>query len=166
MQCNRSHVDAKKGISSFSISGGKFEGLILIGLLATVAFDLVMYTDIAITGVPLDITVVLGQLTIGEHPYADAVGRFIHIGVGIGLSLLFGYVVLPISRKIVKLPTWIYGISFGVVELIIGGWFGLLPAIGAGVAGLNIAPEIPLMTLFRHIAFGLVLGVLVRRWKN
>ena len=29
-----------------------------------------------------------------------------------------------------------------------------------GVAGLNIAPEVPAMTMFRHIIFGAVIGVM------
>lgn len=31
---------------------------------------------------------------------------------------------------------------------------------GTGVAGLNIAPEVPAMTMFRHIIFGAVIGVM------
>jgi hypothetical protein len=36
----------------------------------------------------------------------------------------------------------------------------MLPALGAGVAGLNIALEVPAMTMFRHIIFGAVIGIL------
>ena len=38
--------------------------------------------------------------------------------------------------------------------------FGMLLALGAGVAGLNIASEVPAMTMSRHIVFGLVIGIL------
>jgi hypothetical protein len=31
--------------------------------------------------------------------------------------------------------------------------------IYGGVAGLNIAPEVPAMTMFRHIIFGAVIGI-------
>ena len=72
----------------------------------------------------------------------------------------------PISKRIAKLPTLVYGIAFATVELVIAVWLVLLPALGAGVAGLNISPEVPAMTLFRHIAFGTVLGLSVRRWNN
>ena len=41
-------------------------------------------------------------------------------------------------------------------------WLGLLPALGAGIAGLNIAPEVPAMTMSRHIVFGVVIGLVVR----
>jgi len=36
----------------------------------------------------------------------------------------------------------------------------MLPALGAGIAGVNIAPEVPAMTMSRHIVFGAVLGIL------
>ena len=127
---------------------------------------MVMYADMAITGVSLDIPSVLGQLAVGESSYASVVGNAIHLGNGIGLSLLFGYVVLPISKKIAKVPTIITGITFATVELVIAVWFVMLPALGAGIAGLNIAPEVPIMTLFRHIVFGIILGVSVRRWND
>ena len=166
MKHSQSQVDARSGITTFSISGGKFEGLVLIGLLATGTFDLVMYADIAITGIPLAIPSVLGKLAVGEHQYAEAIGRLIHLGNGIGLSLLFGYVALPISKRIAKLPTVIYGIAFAIVEVVIAVWLVMLPALGAGIAGLNIAPEVAVMTLFRHIVFGTVLGVSVRRWND
>ena len=30
----------------------------------------------------------------------------------------------------------------------------------SGVAGLNIAPEVPAMTMFRHITFSVVIGII------
>lgn len=151
---------------SFPISIGKLEGLILVGLLGTGAFDLAMYADIAVTGIPLDIPNTLGKHALGEHQYANFVGRLIHTGNGIGLSLLFGYVALPIFRKIVKLPTIVYGIAFAMLETVVAVWLILLPALGAGIAGVNIAPEVAVMTMTRHIVLGLVFGASVRRWNN
>ena len=52
---------------------------------------------------------------------------------------------------------WLHGIIFGVIVTVTAVWFGMLPALGAGIAGVNIAPEIPAMTIFRHIVFGAVL---------
>lgn len=167
MQHNR-QPDVKNDVFSFPISKGKTGGLILVGLLATVAFDLVMYTDMAITGIPLEIPSVLGGLVLGDenHQYAEPVGRLIHLGNGIGLALLFGFVALPISKKLVKLPTIVYGIAFAAVELVIAVWLVMLPALGAGLAGIDIGPEVPIATLFRHIAFGAVLGISVKRWNH
>ena len=140
----------------------KFPNLLIAGFLATLVFNGVMYMDIAITGIPLDIPTTLGQLAVGENEDAEMVGHAIHILNGMGLALLFGYVALPISKRIVRLPIWLYAVIFMIVELVLTVWFGMLPAIGAGIAGLNIAPEVPAMTMFRHIVFGVVIGILAK----
>jgi len=140
----------------------KFLYLILAGFLGTAAFYVASYIDMAVTGVPLDITVVLGQLIAGEHESAQIVGHIAHIGNGIGLTLFFGYVFLPISTRVMKGRIWLHGIIFGIIVTATTVWFGLLPALGAGIAGLNIAPEVPAMTMFRHIVFGVVIGLVVR----
>ena len=144
----------------------KFPNLLIAGLLGTFAFYVAAYVDMAITGVPLDITVVLGQLVAGEHESAQIIGHVFHIGNGIGLTLFFGYVFLPISTRIMKGRIWLHGIIFGIIVTATTVWLGLLPALGAGIAGLNIAPEVPAMTMFRHIVFGAVIGIVVSRKIN
>ncbi len=140
----------------------KFPNLLIAGFLATLVFNGVMYMDIAVTGIPLDIPITLGQLVVGESENAEMVGHTIHILNGMGLALLFGYVALPISKRIVRLPIWLYAVIFMIVELIITVWFGMLPALGAGIAGLNVAPEVPAITFIRHVAFGLTLGLMIK----
>ena len=137
----------------------------IAGFLATLAFNGVMYLDIAVTGIPLDIPKTLGQLTVGESENVEMIGHTIHILNGMGLALLFGYVALPISKRIIRLPIWIYAVTFMIVELIVTVWFGMLPALGAGIAGLNIAPEVPVVTFIRHVAFGLTLGLMIKSNK-
>ncbi|GFN39186.1 MAG: conserved hypothetical membrane protein [Marine Group I thaumarchaeote] len=140
----------------------KFLYLVLAGFLGTLAFYVASYVDMAVTGVPLDIAEVLGQLIAGEHESAPIIGHAAHFGNGIGLALFFGYVFLPISKRIMKKRIWLHGIIFGIIVTVTTVWFGLLPALGAGIAGLNIAPEVPAMTMFRHIVFGVVIGLVVR----
>ena len=140
----------------------KFLNLLIAGFLATLVFNGVMYMDIAVTGIPLHIPTTLGQLAVGESENAEMVGHGIHILNGMGLALLFGYVALPISKRIVRLPIWLYAVIFMIIELIVTVWFGMLPALGAGIAGLNIAPEVPVVTLVRHVAFGLTLGLMIK----
>ena len=142
-----------------TISNSKFLRLVFGGIIATVAFNAVMYTDIAITGIPLDIVTVLGQLTVGENESTQLVGHVVHLANGIGLALLFGYVVLPISKRIIQLPVWIYATIFALIEVVVAVWLVMLPSLGAGIAGLNIAPEVPIMTAIRHFVFGIVLGL-------
>jgi len=145
------------------VKNSKFVRFVIAGVLATIAFNAAMYTDIAITGVPLDIAALMGELTVGESEYTETVGHVIHFANGIGLSLLFGYVALPISKKIIKLPVIVYAIVFAIVETVIAVWFVMLPMLGAGIAGINIAPEVAVMTLARHVVFGAVLGLVLRR---
>ncbi len=142
-----------------------FFSLVIAGLLGTFAFYIAAYVDMAITGVPLDISAVLGMLVVGEHESAPIVGNLFHIGNGIGLTLFFGYVFLPISTRIMKGRVWLHGIIFGIIVTVTTVWFGMLPALGAGIAGVNIAPEVPAMTLFRHIVFGAVIGIIISK-KN
>ncbi len=143
--------------------GSKFVKIILAGILGTIAFNGVMYADIAITGIPLDIVATMGTLAVDESEYTETVGHVIHFANGIGLSLLFGCVAFPISKKIIKLPVIVYAIVFAIVELVIAVWFAMLPMLGAGIAGLNIAPEVAVMTFARHVAFGAVIGLVLRK---
>jgi hypothetical protein len=145
-----------------TIKNQKFPRLVIAGLLGTFAFYIAAFVDMAITGIPLDISVVLGQIVAGEHESAYSIGHVFHIANGIGLTLFFGYVFLPISTKIMKSRLWIQGIIFGVIVTATTVWLGLLPALGAGIAGLNIAPEVPAMTMFRHIVFGAVIGIMAK----
>ncbi len=141
----------------------KFLILVIAGLAGTLGFYIAAYVDIAITGVPLDISVVLGQIVAGEHESAYIIGNIFHIANGIGLTLFFGYVFLPISTRIMKGKMWLHGIIFGIIVTVTTVWLGLLPALGAGIAGLNIAPEVPAMTISRHIVFGVIIGLVVGR---
>ena len=140
----------------------KFPRLVIAGLVGTLAFYIAAFVDMAITGVPLDISVVLGQIVAGEHESAQIIGHVFHIANGIGLTLFFGYVFLSISTRIIKGRILIQGIIFGVIVTATTVWLGLLPALGAGIAGLNIAPEVPAMTMFRHIVFGAVIGIMAK----
>lgn len=144
------------------IGRSKLATMILAGILGTIAFNGIMYVDIAITGIPLDIVAVMGSLAVGESENAEIIGHVIHFTNGIGLSLLFGYVMLPVSKRIKKLPVMVYAITFVMVELVIAVWFAMLPMLGAGIAGLGIGPEVSMMTFARHVVFGTVLGLVVK----
>ena len=139
----------------------KFGNLVFAGLLGTIAFNAVMYADIAITGISLDIVAVLGNLAVGESEYSQTVGQAIHLANGVGLSLFFGYVVLPVTKKITKQPIIVYAVLFAAFETVVGVWFGMLPALGAGIAGMEIDPLVPIITMIRHVVYGLVLGMIL-----
>ena len=139
----------------------KLSSLIIAGLAGTFAFYIAAFVDMTITGVHLDISVVLGQLVVGEHESSQIIGNLFHIADGIGLTLFF-VVFLPISTRIMKGRIWLHGIIFGVIVAVTTVWLGMLPALGAGIAGLNIVPEVTAMTLSRHIVFGAVIGIILK----
>ncbi len=73
-----------------STKKNKFLYLVMAEFLGTLAFYVAAYVDMAITGVPLDISVVLGQLIAGEHESAYIIGNVAHIANGVqwlGLAL-------------------------------------------------------------------------------
>ena len=155
----RNYIQQKTEQKSVS----KFIAAIVAGLVGTVAFNMVMYIDIAITGIPLDLTRVLGSLLVGQNGPTVAAGNILHFAIGSGLAVFYTYVFIPISMRVTKQYKWFYGIIFAVMVAVGPIFFGLFPAMGAGIAGIAISPLVPLMTIVRHIAFGAVLGILARR---
>ena len=53
----------------------KFSRLIFAGLVGTLAFYIAAFIDMEITGISLDISVVLGQLVAGEDESALIIGN-------------------------------------------------------------------------------------------
>ena len=64
-------------------SDSKLARLVIVGILGTLAFNAVMYADIAITGIPVDIVATMGSLAVGESKYTEIVGHAIHFANGI-----------------------------------------------------------------------------------
>jgi hypothetical protein len=139
----------------------KFIVAVVAGLVGTVAFNMVMYIDVATTGIPLDLTRVLGSVVVGQDGPTDAAGNIFHFANGIALAMLYIFVFLPISKRVTKRNMWFYGIIYAVMIAVGPIFFGLFPALGAGIAGIGISPLVAPMTIVRHIAFGAVLGILV-----
>ena len=144
-------------------SRSRFFAAIAAGVVGTVAFNTVMYIDVTITGIPLDLTRVLGSLVVGRDGPVDAAGNIFHFANGIGLALLYAFVFLPVSKRVTKRNAWFYGIIYAVMVAVGPIFFGLFPALGAGIAGIGISPLVAPMTIVRHIAYGAVLGIMVRR---
>jgi hypothetical protein len=83
-------------------SRSRFIAAIVAGVVGTVAFNTVMYIDVAATGVPLDLTRVLGSFVVGRDGPVDAAGNIFHFANGIGLALFYVFVFLPISKRVTK----------------------------------------------------------------
>lgn len=155
--------DMQQKIEQQSRSRSRFIAAIVAGVVGTVAFNTVMYIDVTITGIPLDLTRVLGSLVVGRDGPVDAAGNIFHFANGIGLALLYAFVFLPVSKRVTKRNAWFYGIIYAVMVAVGPIFFGLFPALGAGIAGIGISPLVAPMTIVRHIAYGAVLGIMVRR---
>ena len=51
--------------------------------------------------------------------------------------------------------------TFVTIQTVFGVWLFMLQLLVAGIAGINMGPMIPLITLLRHWAFGIVLFTLI-----
>ncbi|WCK52965.1 hypothetical protein PP175_16245 [Aneurinibacillus sp. Ricciae_BoGa-3] len=121
-----------------------------------------MYIDIAITGIPVDIPVLLGSKLIGERSGTLFAGHLVHLLNGIVLAIIFFALIphMPGRNNIVK------GVLFAVAELIVGVGLFMLPIMGAGIIGLGMAKAIPMITLLRHVAYGNGIGWVYRGSKG
>ncbi len=122
---------------------------ILAGLLGTVLFDLV---GLFFTGTWWDIPTILGAKT----GLGLAYGVMGHYSNGILLAILFAGIAPSLWG-----PKWARALTFVVGETIALVWFFMLPLLGAGVAGLDMDPMMPVITLLRHIAYAIPLIFLI-----
>ena len=118
-----------------------WKNAIIAGILGTILFDL---AGLLLTGNWWDIPALLGAKTgLG---LAYGVGG--HYANGILLAVLFA----GMEPSIIG-PKWLRPILFIVVELVALVWLFMLPLLGAGVAGLDMSPMMPVVTFIRHLAF-------------
>ena len=122
---------------------------ILAGILGTILFDLVGFL---LTGNWWDIPGLLGAKTgLG---LAYGVGG--HYSNGILLSVLFAGIAPSLWG-----PKWVRPIIFVIGETVALVWLFMLPLLGAGVAGLDASPMMPVITLVRHLAYAIPLIFLI-----
>lgn len=126
-----------------------WKNAIAAGIFGTFLFDIV---GLIITGNWWDIPGILGAKT-GLGLTYGVVG---HYSNGILLSILFAGIAPSLWG-----PKWFRPILFVVAETVALVWFFMLPLLGAGVAGVDMSPTMPLITILRHIAFALPLIFLI-----
>lgn len=122
-----------------------WKNAIIAGFLGTILFDLV---GLLMTGTWWDIPGVLGAKTGLGLAYGVAG----HYGNGILLAILFAGIAPSLWG-----PKWVRPIIFVVAEMIALVWLFMLPLLGAGVAGLDTSPMMPVITFIRHLAYALPL---------
>ena len=118
---------------------------IFAGLIGTVLFDL---SGWALTSQLWDIPALLGEkLGLGM-----AGGLLAHYGNGIAIAIIYAGLAPSLFG-----PRWFRALSFVTAQTVLGVWLFMLPLLGAGVAGVNLNPLLPVITLLRHFAFAIPL---------
>ena len=126
-----------------------WKNAIIAGVLGTILFDIVGFL---LTDNWWDIPSLLGTKTgLG---FAYGIGG--HYGNGILLAILYAGLAPSLWG-----PKWLRPIIFVTAEMIALVWLFMLPLLGAGVAGLDASPMMPVITFLRHIAYAIPLIFLI-----
>jgi len=111
---------------------------IIAGIAGTLLFDLF---GLIMGSGWWDIPAMLGEKT----GLGLAYGVFGHYSNGALLAILYAGIAPSLWG-----PTWIRPYIFITAQTIALVWFFMLPLVGAGVAGLNVGPEMAVGTMVRH----------------
>jgi hypothetical protein len=95
-----------------------------------------------------DIPAILGAKT----GLGLAYGVIGHYSNGSLLAILFAGIATSLWG-----PKWARPLIFVVGETVALAWLFMLPLLGAGVAGLDLSPMMPLITLVRHLVYAVPL---------
>lgn len=119
---------------------------LLAGLVGTLVFDLVGF---AFTQQWWDIPGILG----GKLELGTAGGVLAHYVNGLILAVIYAGVAPYLWGS-----NWSRAFTFTTVETILGVWLFMLPILGAGIAGVKLGAMMPVISMFRHWGYGLVLA--------
>jgi len=126
-----------------------WKNAILAGIIGTILFDLV---GLLLTGTWWDIPGILGAKT----GLGLAYGVIGHYSNGVFIAILFAGIAPSLWG-----PKWLRPILFVTAEMVALVWLFMLPLLGAGVAGLDASPMMPLITFLRHLAYAIPLFFLI-----
>lgn len=116
---------------------------ILAGIAGTIIFDLM---GLVAMGEWWDIPALLGEKT----GLGLAYGVFGHYSNGILLAILYAGIAPSLFG-----PNWLRPFIFITAQTIALVWFFMFPLVGAGVAGLNVGPDMAIGSLVRHLLFAI-----------
>lgn len=135
---------------------------VVAGLIATVGLELVRATSFRLGGMPGDLPRLLGVLLtdrfmLGPSTLSDVLGYAYHFWNGASFGLIFAVL---LGRKAL-----VWAIAYG--ELIGLGFLAspAVKAMGVGFMGVQM-PAMLVTVLVAHAVFGLILGLLLRRWLH
>lgn len=126
-----------------------WKNAIIAGAIGTLLFDIVGWV---ITGQWFDIPALLGAKTGLGITY----GVIGHYGNGILLAVLYAGIAPSLFG-----PKWFRPLLFVSAETVALVWLFMLPLLGAGVAGTDMSPMMPVITLVRHLAYAIPLIFLI-----
>jgi len=126
-----------------------WKNAIIAGIIGTILFDLV---GLLLTGNWWDIPELLGAKTgLG---FAYGIGG--HYGNGVLLAILFAGLQPSLWG-----PKWLRPIIFITVEMVALVYLFTLPLLGAGIAGVDMDPMMPVIQFIRHLAYAIPLIFLI-----
>lgn len=123
----------------------KWQRAVIAGLAGTVAFDIVGLVLSGSWNTPRFLGAKLGVGLVG--------GVIAHYTNGVLLAVIFAGVGPSLWG-----PSWLRGLTFMLVQAVFGVWLFLNPISGAGIMGLKLGPMAPVVSLVRHLTFGLVIA--------
>ena len=122
---------------------------ILAGIIGTLVFDI---AGLLLTGQWWDIP----SLLSGKLGLPLPIGVLAHYSNGAILAVLYDALAPSLWG-----PRPVRALTYISAHTVFGVWLFMLPILGMGVAGLGMSPMMPVITLLRHWAYGLVLASLV-----
>lgn len=131
-----------------------WKNVILAGIVGTLAFDIIGFF---FTGQWWDIPALLGEKTELGFAY----GVIGHYANGLLLSILYAGIAPSLWG-----PSWARTLTFMTAETIALVWFFMLPLLGAGVAGTKMGAMAPLVTLSRHLVYGIPVWFFIHKSKK
>lgn len=126
-----------------------WKNAIIAGILGTILFDLL---GLVMTGTWWDIPGIIGAKT----GLGLAYGVIGHYTNGILLAILYAGIAPSLWG-----PKWARAIIFVVAETVALVWFFMFPLLGAGIAGIDLSPMIPVITMARHLIYAIPLIFLI-----
>ena len=156
--------------------GSDWSGWAVFGLLATTGLTAVMISAQMAGLTRMDLPLVLGSILTADPDRARAVGFFLHLAAGQGFAL--GYAA---TFALLHVATWWLGALLGLLHAVVAMTvlLPLLPGVHPrmasqragpastavleppGLLALNYGVQTPSVTVVAHLAYGVVLGLLL-----
>jgi hypothetical protein len=131
-----------------------WQNAIIAGIVGTVLFDILGFI---LTGVWWDIPGLIGEKTGLGTLY----GVFGHFSNGVLLAVLYAGIASSLWG-----PNWFRPLLFVTAQTIALVWFFMFPLLGAGIAGIELSPLVPLISLSRHLIYGVSLWFFIHKFKQ